>query len=228
MLDCIITVKGKGRTQQGCLKNDKTGPLHSMIKDLEAYYKAAYEHCLTCKACDPNEVLKRFLENRDKPTSGRTTTNTSALLVNLAAKFVKKVPGTDPDWLHKYVVRCENIDSVVKHRKLLTHDQLVNAARKASYHGWLKLADEFTDDEFLESAVISVRQVWKDEQDHPMFRTELKARVMDMASRSESSVDFARKHALGVLADMLSSGGDIPEDLTEVRKMMVVAGAMLA
>lgn len=222
MLDCVITIKGQGVSKSGCLKNDKTGPIHSMIKDLTVYYDAVYRHCRTCRKCDPNEVLKRFLENRDKPTSNRTGTNTTSLLVNLVEKFIKNVPGTDAGWLAKYVARCDNTASIEKHRRLLTHDQLVKAARGTRYNGWVNFADEFTDNEFLQSAMdcinaLSENLTWAS---HDFVISQ----VESIANKPQ--VSPGRRHVFKNLVGLMVNGGK--PDLTELRKMLIIAEAMLA
>lgn len=223
MLDCTITVPGGG-SGQGCLKHPKTAKVSELIRDLEAYYKAIYKHCLECRTCDPNEVLKRFLERRDKPTSGRKTTDTTALLVDMAAKYVKNVPGTDKKWLREYLLRCNSMRVAIKHRDALTQQELVDVVMRDFGRDWMRVADDIPEDDFLMKSVQHLERslpnamAWGDN----WTRYEVGAFEIRRGGRRPD-----RTWAFKAVALLIEASGSAPANVEELKKMMPVVECMM-
>lgn len=220
MLDCTITVPGGG-SGQGCLKHPKTGKVSELIRDLEAYYKAIYRHCLECRICDPNEVLKRFLENRDKPTPNRRTTGTTtALLVNMAAKYVRNVPGTDVKWLREYLLRCDSLGIAIKHREALTQKELIELVMKDGSREWMALADELPEDDFLSKSM-----KYLEYRRSPDWDGWLTSEISSF-ERRKGGRKPERTWAFKATALLIESGGVAPSSVEELKKMMPVVECM--
>lgn len=123
-MDCIITIKGgAGR---GTLVKAKTGPVRDFVRDLDIYYDAVYNHCKTCQVCNPNEILRGFLSNRDTLKKKGKTTN---LLVNMALRYERNVPKTDPVLISEFILRSQDQLTILKHAKRFSEEQILQAMR---------------------------------------------------------------------------------------------------
>lgn len=103
-MDCEIRVPGvnDGAAGNGAPSRTKVGPVSSFLKDSDHYYRAVWKHVKGCSRCDPAEVLRGFLANRDVRHRGETTT----LLIEMAEKYRRAMPDRVPaELVREFVVR---------------------------------------------------------------------------------------------------------------------------
>jgi len=129
-VNCVITIEGK-KGRQGWTTNTKTGPVKNFIKDLEAYYRGIYEHCLKCPICDPNEILLAFLKNRDARHNGLT----SDLIIKMALKYEQNVKNVKREIVNDYVARAASTNIIINHSNRFTRNELLAAFKQSQLIG---------------------------------------------------------------------------------------------
>lgn len=133
-VDCEITVPGAdaGARGNGAPKQTKVGPVSAFLKDSEHYYRAVFKHVKECGRCDPAEVLRGFLANRDARHRGQT----SNLLIRMAEKYKRQFGDRVPDELvREFVVRGatawesyeERVGSLSPEEVVRSHDMYMAA-----------------------------------------------------------------------------------------------------
>lgn len=141
--DCTLIFTSKDGTM-------RKGPVVAFIIDNEEYYKEIKKHLKKCDSCDPNEVLQRFLDRREKTKQGLV----SGLLVGMADYYLKNFRNVDPSLVKQFHKRrqevsqaanddtltfeefCENMYLIFERRgtptdfsvRLRRHDKFVRAA----------------------------------------------------------------------------------------------------
>ncbi len=127
-MDCEIRVPAG----DGGLRRDAVGPVSSFLKDSEIYYRAVWKHVKQCRRCDPAEVLRGFLANRDARHRGQT----SALLVTMAEKYRRAMPDRVPaELVREFVIRCassweafeDRVDDLSPEEIVRSHDAYMAA-----------------------------------------------------------------------------------------------------
>ncbi len=108
------------------------GPVSSFLKDSEIYYRAIWKHVRACGRCDPAEVLRGFLANRDARHHGKTST----ILIEMAEKYKRAMPDRVPDELvREYVIRSatswdvfeDRVTSLSAEEIVRSHDMYMKA-----------------------------------------------------------------------------------------------------
>lgn len=116
-LDCIITIKGSGVKNQGHPSRpaeDRTGPISQFVTlHMQGVYSDVLKHVVGCSKCDPNEVLRGYLQGR---LQDKFFHETSAGLVALAFRYVKRMPGrVKKETAHEFVWRCNSVQALCIH-----------------------------------------------------------------------------------------------------------------
>lgn len=136
-LDCVITIPGtdQGARGNGAPKLTKVGPVHDFLKDSEHYYRAVWKHVKECGTCDPADVLRGFLANRDARQFGQTST----MLVEMAEKYRRHFGERIPEELvREFIIRSatswetfeDRISRLSPEEIVRAHDLYVEAWRK--------------------------------------------------------------------------------------------------
>lgn len=135
-MDCEIRIPGAndGTRGNGAPAKTKTGPVSSFLKDSEHYYRAVWKHVKECPRCDPAEILRGFLANRDARQRGQTST----LLVEMAEKYRRHFKDRIPDDLiREFVIRAatsweafeDRVATLSSEEIVRAHDMYVSAWR---------------------------------------------------------------------------------------------------
>ncbi len=102
MWDHWVPGANEGARGNGAPPRTKVGPVSSFLKGSEHYYRAVWKHVKGCARCDPAEILRGFLANRDARQHGQT----SAMLIEMAEKYKRHFKDRIPDELvREFVVR---------------------------------------------------------------------------------------------------------------------------
>lgn len=130
-MDCVISVP-RDLSSNGQKRADVVGPVSSFLKDSEIYYRAVWKHSKSCDKCDPAEILRGFLANRDVRHRGQTTT----LLVEMAEKYRRAMPGRVPaELVREYIIRSvtswnvfeDRVTSLSAEEIVRSHDMYMRA-----------------------------------------------------------------------------------------------------
>jgi hypothetical protein len=209
-MNCIITVEARGD-----LRKTKTGPVKDFIRDLTLYYEAVFDHCKSCKNCDPNEILRAFLKNRETPNKRGYT---SGVLVKLAVKFLKSVPNTDPKLVREFLLRTDSFQTMIVNLKILSQLEILNILRNI-YH-------DRTETSKLAHGTYSLTGVRNTLERHPFdsFISELAVRT----PRDKKGYDRSEK-LLFVKATMVTfNKTGIPTNNEEAFDLISVAEVMIS
>jgi hypothetical protein len=133
-MNCEIRVP-RGPSSSGQRGADMVGPVSSFLKDSELYYSAVWKHIKVCGRCDPAEILRGFLANRDARHRGQTST----LLVEMAEKYGRAMPDRVPAGLvREFVIRgmtswdafADRVTSLSSDEIVRSHDMYVRAWKR--------------------------------------------------------------------------------------------------
>lgn len=103
-MDCIIEIKGesdktKRKYRMGQPTKDKEGPVRDFLTNNQYYYRHVYNHVKGCGLCDPDEIVRRYLDHSSFIISGG--------LYKLICRYYKNM-GINPGLVYEAMARVEN------------------------------------------------------------------------------------------------------------------------
>ncbi len=140
MFDCVITVKGNGKGENGRFKHDKTGPVSQFMVDNTYLYPVVKQHVVACPHCDPTEVLRHYLQRRltlakFQPKPGAPLWNVAGQLTGslakLALSYERKCAKTRPvpaALVNEFIWRTASVELLTEFGPRLSVRELVNGA----------------------------------------------------------------------------------------------------
>lgn len=146
MFDCVITVKGNGKGENGRFKLDKTGPVSQFMVDNTYLYPVVKKHVVACPHCDPTEVLRHYLRRRlvlpkFQPKPGQPLWNVdgqlTGSLAKLALSYERMTAKNRPvprELVNEFIWRTASVDMLVEHGPRLSVRELVSGAELLLKH----------------------------------------------------------------------------------------------
>jgi hypothetical protein len=203
-LDCILTCKGHGQvggSHRGGTKADSTRPLREFISGSDTYYKMIFKHAKDCTKCDPEEILRAYLNDRQR---AKFFGCTSKGLVQLAFKYMKQFPGKiRDDTFKEFMWRIGDPIYLDEYSVNLSPEQVLNG---------LKVTFDFY-----------VARRAKDPTSQPIS-ADIKNR---WKNGHQVDIDGPYKELIRAVATIYDAGiFDFPQDRQELEKLAVVCSVM--